>query len=522
MQCQYCGRSVNGDSLFCPSCGKRIEKESIISEKTEKKKKIRTKPKEQKKAKKGKVILISGVTVIALCASLWVILFLIHKFNTRQIGISGLSNIEIGQRYNEAVSFFENGDYEKAIDLLNTVPEEYIWYSKIQSTKQEIVETYINIICNRINSCLEEGKYDEALLIIEDVANTIISFDIYNQKYYNDIITQYCDSVFPEVDSFVNSERFADALECLEYVSLVVKDTSFYNKKKENVLSSFKQNCLSKAEVFLKQGKYDEAISALQSFADIITNDKEVTGKINEITNTRKNIEKEQILNEIEKYETDGNYEGGIKYINNKIGSYRNDGDISKKLNNLKDKYRSKILADAEEAFNLSGYLSAIDVLSSSKEILPNDVTITQKINDYKTYAPVSIKNFKVTASSGYGFQDSASDPRGEIAVDAIKLSSYVEFYLAGDYSKFTAKLDPVAYFSTNEYQGVQLRILADDIEAYKSPTITYKTDNLDVSVNIKNADYLTFELIYVGGSKFSDYWSADPILIYDAFVTKQ
>ena len=558
MQCQHCGKSIKDGSIFCPSCGIKIEKESVVIDKTEEKtiiesekqtegfdsnysdnpvvapidseasvsdtienKNNKNKHKKPKNTKKRKVLLFLGLSLTALCAIAAGVLFLIQKINTTPVGTSGLNNIEIGQEYDDAVSFFENGNYEKAIDLLNTIPKEYIWYSKIQTTKQEIVEAYINNICTKINSCLESEKHDEALLIINEASDTIISFDVYDQKYYNDIITQYLDNVYSEVDSLIKSERFVDAIECLESISLTIKDSSSYDEKRESVITTFKQDCLSKAESYVKQGKYDEAISALQSFADFVKNDKEVTGKINEITNTRTNVEKEQILNEIEKYESDGDYEGGIKYINNQIGLYKTDSDISKKLNNLKDKYRSKILADAEEAFNSSGYLSAIDVLNASQGILPNDATITQKINEYKTYAPVSIKTFKVTASNGYSFSGSASDPRGEVAVDVIELEYYIEFYLAGGYSQFTAKIDPTQYFNTSSYQGVQLRILADDVEVYKSPTITYKTDNLDVSVNIKNADYLAFKLTYVGGSNYSEYWSADPILIYDAFVTK-
>lgn len=556
MQCQHCGKSIKEGSIYCPSCGKKIEVTPVVFEKTEEQKKEidtenelrvshtytsddtviastnndlsasdakknKKNNRKHKKSKKGKIFLFLGLSLTAISVITVGIIFLIHKINTTPVGNSGLTNIEISQEYNEAVSYFENGNHEEAIALLNTIPSDYFWFSKIQSTKQKIAEAYINEICNSIYTCLETKKYDEALLIIEDASDSIISFDIYDKNYYKDIITQYMNSVFAEADALAEIERFADALECLESVSLTVKDAAPYNEEKENVIASFKQSCLSKAESYVKQGKYDEAISTLQSFTDFVADDKEVVGKINEITNTRKNIEKEQILSEIEQYESNGDYEGGIKYINNKIGAYKSDTDISNKLKALIDKYRSKILAAAEEAFSSSGYASAIEVLNAAQGIIPNDTTILQKINEYKTYAPVSIKNFKVTASNGYDFHESASDPRGDVDVDVIELEYYLEFYLAGEYSKFTAKIDPTQYFNTSAYQGVQLKILADDVEVYKSPTITYKTDNLDISVNIKNADYLAFKLLYVGGTQHSEYWSADPILIYNAFVSK-
>lgn len=539
MQCNNCGKQIKDNSIFCPSCGTKIldsldfrkgkdrvefESESYNSMfdlySSDRKDNIKIR-KKQKTSNKRNVLLILSLSLIALCAIISGVLFLIHKINTTPVGNSGLTNIEIRREFDEAISYFENGNYEDAIALLNTIPSDYFRFSKIQSTKQKIAESYINDICNSINTCLETKKYDEALLIIDDASDSIISFDIYDNNYYNDIIAQYMDSVFAAADALTDIGRFSDALGCLESVFLTVKDSASYNEEKGKVIASFKQSCLSKAESYVKQGKYDEAISTLQSFTDFVADDKEVVGKINEITNTRKSIEKEHILSVIEQYESNGDYEGGIKYINNKIGSHKTDSDISKKLNELKDKYRSKILADAEDAFHSSSYTSAIDVLNTSQGILPNDTIITQKINEYKSYAPVSIKTFQVTASNGYSFSGSASDPRGEVAVDVIELEYYVEFYLAGEYSKFTAKIDPTKYFNTSSYQGVQLRILADDTEVYKSPTITYKTDNLDVSVNIKNADYLAFKLTYVGGSNYSEYWNADPILVYNAFVSK-
>ncbi len=92
---------------------------------------------------------------------------------------------------------------------------------------------------------------------------------------------------------------------------------------------------------------------------------------------------------------------------------------------------------------------------------------------------------------------------------------------MGGEYSKFTATIDPVSYFGTASTNGVQLRVLADDELVYSSPTITYRTDDLEVSVDIKNADYLAFELVYVGGTE-KDYWgTTDPILICNATVSK-
>ena len=117
-------------------------------------------------------------------------------------------------------------------------------------------------------------------------------------------------------------------------------------------------------------------------------------------------------------------------------------------------------------------------------------------------------------------FRSSESDPREEVNSDVIVLEGYGEYYLGGKYSTLTATIDPIRYFGTSEYDGTQLEIVADDEVVYQSPGITYKTNNLDIKVNIKNADYIRFRAVYVGGAKFSQYYDADPILICNAVVS--
>ena len=187
MQCQNCGRSIKDGSVFCPSCGTKIEfvptkisleeenrnntgtdtmsssKKQFSSEKTnvdfskDEMKESGTK-KQKKISKKNKVCLIVCFSFISLCVFVAGVLLIIHKINTTPVGNSGLSNIEIRQVYEEAESCFEDGNHEEALVLLKTIPSKYMGFSKIQSTRKKILEDYTNEICKSIESYLESNK----------------------------------------------------------------------------------------------------------------------------------------------------------------------------------------------------------------------------------------------------------------------------------------------------------------------------------------------------------------------------
>lgn len=135
------------------------------------------------------------------------------------------------------------------------------------------------------------------------------------------------------------------------------------------------------------------------------------------------------------------------------------------------------------------------------------------------TNSPIPLEELPITASNGYDIEESKADPRDEVNTNVVVLEYFVEFYTGKLFSKFTATIDPTDYFDTSKYAGTQLIIKGDEKIIYESPTITYKTDDLEIELDVENVDYLSFELEYVGGEEFSDYYDADDILICNAYL---
>lgn len=282
------------------------------------------------------------------------------------------------------------------------------------------------------------------------------------------------------------------------------------------------QEYIDQANELADKGNYDEAFAKLDTAEQLY-------GKSTLISDKRTEIMKLRALKEINGFKQKNDYQGAIQYIRKLSNEIINDSDIVEQKNLCTSKYREQVLSDAESAFNSDGYAAAIDVLNSALSTLPNDSTLTSKIEDYNEYAPVSLKKIKATSGKSYHFPSTAKDPRDNNYIDALYLDSSrsnmetftgsAEFYLGKLYSKFKCKIVPEKDFSTGNKAECYIRIYLDDVLVYTSEKITYKTTGIDVNINVSNAEYLRISLYNPTASEW--YMEQAPTLLVDPQVSK-
>lgn len=79
------------------------------------------------------------------------------------------------------------------------------------------------------------------------------------------------------------------------------------------------------------------------------------------------------------------NYPAAIEHYKLVIEADPNYADAKAKISTSHDNYRTKMLADAEAQAAAGSYTTAITILESALNVLPNDSSITTQINFYKT-----------------------------------------------------------------------------------------------------------------------------------------
>lgn len=191
----------------------------------------------------------------------------------------------------------------------------------------------------------------------------------------------------------------------------------------------------------------------------------------------------------------------------------------------IKQNNRSSI----ESANDLNDDTSKFQVTTSTNETS----IIEAKAPETKTTLepePVSIKTLILKSSSeNYNISQTEYDPRGKMYTNVIRLSSSatngivfkgkLELYIERKYSTFSCSFVPESNYSTNSGAGAYIEIYKDDVLAYTSNLITYKTTSIDVNLDIQNVEYLKVKIINV--NKNHPYMANADTLLCNAYVTE-
>ncbi len=141
---------------------------------------------------------------------------------------------------------------------------------------------------------------------------------------------------------------------------------------------------------------------------------------------------------------------------------------------------------------------------------------------------PVPIRKLILKSSSAnYNISQTEFDPRGKIYTNVIRLDSSatngigyrgkLELYTERKYSTFSCSFVPEANYSTNSGAGAYIEIYKDDVLAYTSDLITYKTISIEVNLDIQDVQYLKIKIINV--NKNYPYMANADTLLCNAYV---
>ncbi|MVX64621.1 zinc-ribbon domain-containing protein [Clostridium chromiireducens] len=155
------------------------------------------------------------------------------------------------------------------------------------------------------------------------------------------------------------------------------------NKKYEDSANTFLKGEISNVEKEFKNESiaYDKAKNKLDNIKGLGVASLEVNDAIKEIDNLN---DSRTAFNKAEDYLKEEDYVNAIKQYSNVIKEDKNYDNAQKEIENNKEKYKEKVLADAEENANNNEYDKAVSLLSETDAIIKNDNDITTKLDLYK------------------------------------------------------------------------------------------------------------------------------------------
>ena len=344
------------------------------------------------------------------------------------------------------------------------------------------------IILWMINNSRENKKSEESS------ASQLTNSSITSELEYSSKLTEETDSSNDFSSSFPESIEESDYSE-----ATIVEETSVPTE--EEIRMEEIQKYLDRVDELLNKNKYTEAYALIDDAVSKFGTDDLLTSKRHEVSVT-------EIKNKIKDYEDSKSYANGIRYMNqtkSEWSLWEDSIDYTEKYNSLISNYRQELIDKANVSFQANDIDGAIGILEEGLDLLVKDTEIQNKINEFEDSKPVRLSDLKVTNNNYCHFlYETEHDPRGNSYTDALYMPyysknwistiGYVEFYTGKKYSKFVCYIVPQEDFNTKRLgdgEGARIKIYADEKLVYTSEIITYKTERIDVEIDIKAANYL-------------------------------
>lgn len=165
---------------------------------------------------------------------------------------------------------------------------------------------------------------------------------------------------------------------------------------------------IDKSKEYAQDGNFIEALAVLDTAEQLYGSDPRLDEQ-------RKAVQVAEVLHDAEMYEEEQDYGKAIECIENSAQDVKEHPDVVQKLNVLKLTYKEYVLAQAEEAFETSGYEAAIELLNESLTYLADDKDIAAAIKRYEEYIPVIITQLTYTEGDDWALENQVKDTDGKI-----------------------------------------------------------------------------------------------------------
>lgn len=363
------------------------------------------------------------ISVAALSVVAMLLIWLDNYCCTTQ---DGRTNGELKKEYKEAFSYFEAGEYEEAIRILNGIPSSYRDYNKVQEQKKKVIEGFENEVINQAHLLCAEENYAEALEILDDgiekmntermlearaeiIEKRRADYFLKAEKYADEkkyssaievleklteiagedaeieekIIDYRREQIENQVEQYVDSEDYFMAINYLQQQVSSLENEEELLERLDELWELYKNACMADAEAYAENADYNNAVALLRNLKDALGEDTDVSIKLLEYSRS-------QVAEEVEVLYEEGKYKEAVEYltaqIKNSDSGLQADVMLSAKLEELQKLYAEELIAKAEKLAEAEEYASAVNVLSGGKNLLIESNSYSELFDIMKEY----------------------------------------------------------------------------------------------------------------------------------------
>lgn len=371
--------------------------------------------------RKTRSYIIAGIAAVILIAIIIGIVSIKNYINDPQRDVDAAAK----EKYEQAVDYLKARDYETALKVFDSIDSSWSNYSKIYEKRKEAVK---GILQAKIDTYIADEDYASLLKFLKKYPKEVES-DKELSDTYNDATKKYVVSVLAAADAYIANEDYEAASNVLNEALALIGDN---------------------VELRVKLDEIEEAVinSKLQSYVD------------------------------------NRDYVGAVTYLQHVVSD-------SPEYENILNQYTAKLvettLSTAEIYANERKFAEAISVIEEAQAVVDSTELQSAK-SRYTDSLPRNLIDCYEVSSKGVE-KGSFSDSIGHMHENALYIEpllyqdSYVTYNLDGKYELLSGSISSGK--SNVDNVGFCIKVYADDILAYTSPSITYYTDSVSFAIKV-------------------------------------
>lgn len=346
---------------------------------------------------------------------------------------------------------------------------------------------------------------------------TLIAIASYNanKPLSNGMTKDEGEAVLAEGIAFYNAKDYESAIEC--FVQLP-SDSKQYDEAQSMLVrceDEYSTSVVEKADGYAKNGEYEVALNLLNNAGELLPNNTTISAVYNTILAEYKDIVCANAFSEADAFAADRDYLAAITAIDGAIKQIGTDDDASAKLQTYMSAYKSIVIENADNALVNTGYADAISIINEGLKTLNGDNDLLNKIEEYKTYAPVYLSYDDAYAINKYlrtGITDNSwlTDNYGTTYTSERVICNKdsglfedvgtIQYYLSSQYRTLTGTIYIPDVSKNVNVESVLVKkpyvqIWGDGLLLYELTSLINKDKPVDFCIDISNVEFLEIQI---------------------------
>lgn len=285
-ECRYCGSQYADNLTACPNCGgnkivtaqEKMEEAVLQQKEIENRERAIAEPKVRKKKMFGVVAAIL-VVIVAVIGIVF--------YNANKPLSNGMTKDESEAVLAEGIAFYNNGDYESAIECFVQLPSDSKQYSEAQSMLEKCEDEYSASVVEKANGYAANSEYEMAINLLNN-AGELLPNSAAISTAYDTIFAEYkgivCNNAYSEAETFAANGDYPSAITAIDNATKLIGHDDELAAKRGVYVDAYVSQTVSAAKAQYIEYDYEHINAAkklVETVLDIVPDSSELLNELN-------------------------------------------------------------------------------------------------------------------------------------------------------------------------------------------------------------------------------------------------